>query len=150
MGSSWYPEQWPEARWEADLALMERAHLNVVRVGEFAWSRLEPSEGLYDFAWLDRAIAAAGRHGLRVVIGTLTAAPPIWLTRAHPKTLRIDADGPTAGHGGRRHFSYACATYRRYATRIAEALARGYGRNPNVVGWQIDNEIGVPSYDVSP
>jgi beta-galactosidase len=65
MGSSWYPEQWPGSRWEADLALMERAHLNVVRVGEFAWSRLEPSEGVFDFAWLDRTIDGATRHGLR-------------------------------------------------------------------------------------
>ena len=147
MGSSWYPEQWPQARWEADLALMQRAHLNVVRVGEFGWSRMEPGDGMFDFAWLDRAIAAAARHGIRVVIGTPTAAPPIWLTRAHPDILRVDADGSVAVHGGRRHFSYASTTYRRYATRIAETLARRYGRNPAVVGWQIDNEIGVPSYD---
>jgi beta-galactosidase len=147
MGSSWYPEQWPATRWDADLALMQRAHLNVVRVGEFAWARMEPSDGVFDFAWLDEAIAAAGRHGIRVVIGTPTAAPPIWLTSAHPDTLRVDANGSAAKHGARRQFSYASATYRRYAARIAEALATRYGRNPNVVGWQIDNEIGVPSYD---
>lgn len=147
MGSSWYPEQWPETRWDADLALMKRAHLNVVRIGEFAWARIEPKDDVFDFAWLDRAIAAAGRNGIRVVIGTPTAAPPIWLTEAHPDTLRVDADGSVARHGGRRHFSYASTTYRRYATRIAEQLARRYGRNANVVGWQIDNEIGVPSYD---
>lgn len=147
MGSSWYPEQWPEARWDSDLALMERAHLNVVRVGEFAWARMEPREGAFDFAWLDRAIAAAARRGIRVVIGTPTAAPPIWLTEAHPDVLRVDADGSVAGHGARRQFSYASATYRRYAARIASELAKRYGHNPSVVGWQIDNEIGVPSYD---
>jgi beta-galactosidase len=147
MGSSWYPEQWPEARWDADLAQMGRAHLNVVRVGEFAWARMEPRDGAFDFAWLDRAIATAARHGIRVVIGTPTAAPPIWLTEAHPDVLRVDADGSVAGHGARRQFSYASATYRRYAVRIAGELAKRYGHNANVVGWQIDNEIGVPSYD---
>ena len=147
IGASWYPEQWPEARWDTDLALMRRANFTVVRVGEFAWSRLEPRDGRFDFAWLDRAIAAAARHGIRVVIGTPTAAPPIWLTEAYPDVLRVNEDGSVEGHGERRQFSFASATYRRYATRIAGELARRYGRNPAVVGWQIDNEIGVPSFD---
>lgn len=147
VGASWYPEQWPEAQWEADLAAMERAHFSVVRIGEFAWARMEPADGKFDFAWLDRAIAAAAKHGLRVVIGTPTAAPPIWLTEAHPDVRRVNADGSIEGHGDRRQFSFASTTYRRYATRIASELSRRYGRNPNVVGWQIDNEIGVPSFD---
>ncbi|QNA85392.1 beta-galactosidase [Sphingomonas sp. So64.6b] len=147
IGSSWYPEQWPEARWEVDLALMERAQLNVVRIGEFAWARMEPADGQFDFAWLDRAIAAAARHKIRVVLGTPTAGPPIWLTEAHPDVLRVNEDGSVEGHGERRQFSFASATYRGYARRIAAEMARRYGRNPNVVGWQIDNEIGVPSFD---
>jgi len=147
IGASWYPEQWPEAEWDADLARMQRSGLTVVRVGEFAWARLEPADGAFDFAWLDRAIAAAARHGIRVVIGTPTAAPPIWLTEAHPDVLRVNEDGSVEGHGERRQFSFASATYRTYARRIAAKLAERYGRNPNVVGWQIDNEIGVPSFD---
>ncbi len=147
IGASWYPEQWPEAQWDRDLALMRRANFTVVRVGEFAWSRLEPSDNRFDFAWLDKAIAAAARHGIRVVIGTPTAAPPIWLTEAHPDTLRVNDDGSVEGHGERRQFSFVNATYRRYAARIAGELARRYGHSPNVVGWQIDNEIGVPSFD---
>ncbi len=147
LGASWYPEQWPERQWDADLAAMERAHLSVVRIGEFAWARMEPVDGRFDFDWLDHAIALAARHGLRVVIGTPTAAPPVWLTEAHPEVLRVNEDGSVEGHGERRQFSFASATYRRYAARIATELARRYGRNPNVVGWQIDNEIGVPSFD---
>lgn len=147
VGTSWYPEQWPEARWEADLALMERAHLSMVRVGEFAWARMEPEDGRFDFAWLDRAIAAAALHHLKVVLGTPTAAPPIWLTQAHPEVRRAEEDGRLQGHGERRQFSVANATYRRYAVRIAGEMARRYGRNPNVVGWQIDNEIGLESFD---
>ena len=99
MGTAWYPEQWPESRWDADLALMQAAHLTVVRVGEFAWSRMEPREGVFDFDWLDRAIAAASRHGIAVVLGTPTAAPPAWLTTAHPETLRIDENGVRDEHG---------------------------------------------------
>lgn len=147
VGASWYPEQWPEARWEADLALMERAHLSVVRIGEFAWARMEPEDGRFDFAWLDRAIAAARRHGLKVVLGTPSAAPPIWLTQAHPDIRRMEEDGHIQGHGERRQFSVASATYRRYAVRIATEMARRYGHNPTVVGWQIDNEIGLESFD---
>ena len=147
VGASWYPEQWPEARWDTDLALMERAHLSVIRIGEFAWARMEPSDGAFDFAWLDRAVAAAARHGMKVVIGTPTAAPPIWLTEAHADVRRMEEDGRVQGHGERRQFSVASATYRRYATRIAGALAERYGRNPAVVGWQVDNEIGLESFD---
>src|SRR5580700_9389088 len=82
MGAAWYPEQWPEARWDQDLQLMQDAHMNVVRVGEFAWSTLEPTEGHYDLDWLDRAIRLAEKHHIVVVIGTPTDAPPAWLTSA--------------------------------------------------------------------
>ena len=80
LGAAWYPEQWPESQWDHDLQLMQDAHMNVVRVGEFAWSTLEPSEGRYELDWLDRAIALAAKHHIGVVIGTPTDAPPAWLT----------------------------------------------------------------------
>ena len=73
VGTAWYPEQWPQSRWPKDLKLMQAAHLDVVRIGEFAWSTLQPRQGEYDFTWLDRAIAAAARHHIYVVIGTPTA-----------------------------------------------------------------------------
>ena len=76
LGSAWYPEQWPESQWESDLQLMQDAHMNVVRIGEFAWSTLEPSEGHYDLDWMERAIALAAKHHIAVVIGTPTDAPP--------------------------------------------------------------------------
>jgi beta-galactosidase len=146
-GAAWYPEQWPETRWEADLALMQAAHINVVRVGEFAWSALEPKAGQFDFGWLDRAIAAAAAHHIAVVLGTPTAAPPAWLTRAYPDVLRVDEDGTRAEHGGRQQFSLASPRYRQFARRIAEQMAIHYGHSANVLGWQIDNEIGVDSFD---
>ena len=147
LGTAWYPEQWPRERWEKDLALMEAAHINVVRVAEFAWSALEPSEGHFELEWLDHAIEQAARHHIYVVIGTPTAAPPAWLTTTYPDVLRVDEDGRADEHGERQQFSFSSPHYRTLARRIAEVLATHYGHNPNVVGWQIDNEIGPPSFD---
>jgi beta-galactosidase len=146
-GCAWYPEQWGESRWVEDLALMRDAGMNVVRVGEFAWSRMEPEEGRYDLDWLERAIASAAHHGLDAVVGTPTAAPPAWLTRRYPETLRIGDDGRPATHGNRLHFSPASERYLDMCRKIAGELARRFGRNPHVIGWQIDNEFSVVSYD---
>src|SRR5271154_2683858 len=93
LGAAWYPEQWPESQWDADLAKMEAANIHLVRVGEFAWSTMEPEEGKYDFTWLDHAIAKAASHHIVVVLGTPTAAPPAWLTTKYPETLRVDENG---------------------------------------------------------
>jgi beta-galactosidase len=149
LGTDWYPEQWPESRWEEDLRLMEAAHIKVIRIAEFAWSRMEPSEGHYDFEWLDSAIAAANKHHIAVVLGTPTAAPPAWLTQAHPETLRVEEDGRRATHGNRAHGNASSPVYRQYCRQIAEQMARRFGHSPNVAGWQIDNEYGyaLMSYD---
>ena len=147
VGAAWYPEQWPQSRWPKDLALMRAAHLDVVRVGEFAWSTEEPRQGVYHFGWLDRAIAEAAAHHIYVVIGTPTAAPPAWLTSRYPQTLRVHQDGRRAQHGNRQQFSFSSPRYREFARRIATRLAERYGRNPDVIGWQIDNEMGPPSFD---
>ena len=147
LGAAWYPEQWPESRWDTDLQLMQDAHLHVVRVGEFAWSTMEPSPGRYNLDWLARAIRLAAKHRIAVVIGTPTDAPPAWLTSAHPETLRIDAAGRRAEHGGRRQFNYASPAYRTFCAAIAEQLARRFGHDPDVIGWQIGNEYTDESFD---
>jgi beta-galactosidase len=107
LGSAWYPEQWPEFRWDADLTLMQQAHFTVTRIGEFAWSTMEPSEGHYDLGWVERAIRLAEKHHIAVVLGTPTDAPPAWLTSKYPDTLGTNADGHLREHGGRRQFSYS-------------------------------------------
>jgi len=149
VGVAWYPEQWPESRWEEDLKLMEAAHIRAVRIAEFAWSAIEPSEGRFEFAWLDRAISLAAKHHIISILGTPTAAPPAWLTSRYPETLRLEQNGQRAQHGGRAHASPTSPKYREFCRRIAEELAKRYGHNPNVVGWQIDNEYGYAqmSYD---
>ncbi len=147
LGCAWYPEHWEEARWAEDLRLMQEAGMNVVRIAEFAWSRMEPAEGRFDFDWLERAIALAAAHGLVSVVGTPTAAPPAWLTQAYPDTLALREDGRLAQHGNRCHYSPANARYREFCRRIAEKMAERFGKNPHVIGWQIDNEYNSVSYD---
>lgn len=83
-GCDYYPEHWPESRWAEDTGLMQGAGFNIVRIGEFAWAKMEPAEGHCDWAWLDRAIGILADHDLKVVLGTPTATPPPWLTCARP------------------------------------------------------------------
>lgn len=147
LGSAWYPEQWPESRWDADLSLMDKAGMHLVRIGEFAWSSEEPEEGHYTLDWLDRAIAAAARHHIYVVLGTPTDAPPAWLTSKYPETLRVDENGQQMQHGMRRQFSYSSPKYRELCRKIVAQLAQRFGHNPNVVGWQIGNEYTEDSFD---
>jgi beta-galactosidase len=149
LGAAWYPEQWPESRWDADLALMEAAHINFVRVGEFAWSTMEPKEGEYKLDWLEHAVRAAEKHHIAVVLGTPSAAPPAWLTEKYPETLRTMEDGRKDGHGNRQQFDWSDPKYRELAREIAEKMAERFGHDPNVIAWQIDNEYADESYGQS-
>ncbi|GGK53773.1 beta-galactosidase [Salinarimonas ramus] len=142
LGVCYYPEHWPEARWALDARMMRAAGLSLVRIGEFAWSRLEPRPGEFDFGWLDRAIATLGEAGLGIVLGTPTATPPRWMLERHPDMLAVDAEGRPRKFGSRRHYCFAHEGYRAEAARIAGLLGERYGRNPHVVAWQIDNEYG--------
>ncbi|WP_420145483.1 beta-galactosidase [Sphingobium sp.] len=147
LGSAWYPEQWPEERWAEDLRLMKAHGANVVRIGEFAWAAMEPTEGAYDMGWLVRAVRLAAKYDIKVVIGTPTDTPPAWMTQKYPEVLRIDGVGKRLGHGGRRQFSISDPHYRQLSRDIVTRMAQALGREPNVVGWQIGNEYTDESYD---
>lgn len=140
LGVCYYPEHWDEAQWGRDADEMVRIGLVWVRIGEFAWSRLEPQPGKLDFGWMDRAIAVLGGAGLKVVLGTPTATPPRWMLNRHPDMLAVDADGKPRGFGSRRHYDFSHAGYRRDCARIVGILAERYGPNPHVAAWQTDNE----------
>ncbi len=147
LGAAWYPEQWDESVWDRDLEQMEAAHIHLARIAEFAWSSMEPSEGNYQFTWLDHAIEKAAKHHIAIVLGTPTPTPPAWMTTKYPEILRVDENGRRDEHGNREQFSFASKKYRELAHGIAEKMATRYGHNPNVVGWQLDNEISAVSFD---
>lgn len=147
LGSAWYPEQWPEERWAEDLRLMKEHGANVVRIGEFAWSRMEPREGEYDMSWLVRAVRLAAQYDIKVVIGTPTDTPPAWMSEKYPDILRIDGEGRQIGHGGRRQFSISSPRYRAFSRAIVSRMVDALGQEPNVIGWQIGNEYTDESYD---
>ena len=140
LGVCYYPEHWPEEWWAEDARRMREIGLTWVRIGEFAWSRMEPEPGRIDLGWLDRAIAALGKAGLKVVLGTPTATPPRWMLTRHPDMLARDREGRERGFGSRRHYCFSHRGYREDCAGIVSVLAERYGRNPHVQAWQTDNE----------
>jgi beta-galactosidase len=142
LGAAYYPEQWPRERWRVDAELMAEAGLALVRVGEFAWAPLEPEEGRFDFDWLDEALSILAEAGLDLVLGTPTAAPPVWLVERHPEILPVGADGSSHGFGHRRHYCPTSPAFREATERIVAALGARYGGDERVVAWQVDNEFG--------
>ena len=145
-GAYYYPEHWNESQWERDLKRMHELGFEFTHFGEFAWAQIEPQEGVFDFAWLDRAVALAAKYDLKVVMCTSTATPPVWLSRKYPEILVKEEDGTVLDHGARQHASFSSPLYRRLAARMIEALARHYGGDKRIVGWQLDNEPNV-QYD---
>ena len=140
-GVVYYPEQWPEGRWDLDLSRIAQTGMNVVRMGEGAWSVWEPEEGRYDFALFDRALELCPKHGLKAIMGTPTYTPPAWLTERYPEVLRTSFEGTLLRHGSRRHYNYTSQIYREKSRAITEVLANHYRDHPVVIGWQIDNEL---------
>jgi beta-galactosidase len=150
LGVCYYPEHWPESKWESDARRMAEMGIARVRVAEFAWSRIEPEPGRYDWAWLDRAVSTLASHTLEVVLGTPTASPPKWLVDAHPDILPVARDGSAMQFGSRRHYDISSPIYREHCARIVGEMTKRYGMHPAVVAWQTDNELGchntLPSY----
>ncbi len=142
LGVCYYPEHWPETRWSVDAAKMADAGIRFVRIGEFAWSRLEPAREQFDWNWLDKALEAFQLAGLQVVLGTPTAAAPRWLVDQRPDILAWDSDGQPRRFGSRRHYCFSSLSWREETARICLRLARRYGDHPAIVGWQLDNEYG--------
>jgi beta-galactosidase len=140
LGVCYYPEHWPEAMWAEDARRMAALGLSWVRIGEFAWSRIEPEPGRFNWAWLDRAVETLGAAGLKIIMCTPTATPPKWMVDAHPGMLATDARGAARRFGSRRHYCFSSLEYRRESARITQAVAGRYGRHPAISAWQTDNE----------
>jgi beta-galactosidase len=142
LGVCYYPEHWPQSLWESDAKEMAELGLKYVRIGEFSWSRVEPSRGNYSFDWLDKAIEILAKQNLKIIMCTPTATPPKWLIDEYPDVLPVDIHtGVTRGFGSRRHYDFSSENYQREALRISEVLAKRYGTHSAICGWQTDNEI---------
>ncbi len=143
-GASYYNEYVPgpirKERLAKDIALMQAAGINTVRMGESSWGKWEPQDGRFDFAWMDEIVAAMGKAGIRVIMGTPTYSIPVWMYAKHPSMLARPLGGAETGYGMRQNMNIDDPHYRRYAERIIAALARHYRDNPHVIGWQVDNE----------
>ncbi len=141
-GADYNPEQWPEEVWDDDIRLMREARVNVVSLGIFAWSRIQPAEGVWDFEWLDRVIDKLHAGGIQVNLATATASPPPWVSARYPEILPADENGATYWPGSRQHFAPSSPTYRRLAGELVRRLAQRYARHPAVTLWHVGNEYG--------
>lgn len=142
IGVDYYPEHWPESRWPLDAKLMREAGFNIVRLAEFAWVNMEPEEGRFDFAWLDKAIGFLGQEGISVILGTPTAVMPAWVAKKYPESLAMRMTGQREPYGVRKHNCYSFPKYRELSKKITSAMVRQFSSNPHVIGWQTDNEFG--------
>lgn len=148
-GVYYYPEHWDSTQWDRDLKNMSKMGFEFTHFAEFAWAQLEPEEGKYDFAWLDKAVGLAAKYNLKVIMCTSTCTPPVWLSRKHPEILSLNENGTRMDHGARQHASFSSSYYRAYSLKMVEQLAKHYGNDPRICGWQIDNEPRV-FFDFNP
>ncbi len=141
IGVYYYPTSWPESQWARDIENIKNLNLEFVHMGEFDWAFMEPEDGKFDFSWLDKCVELCAKNGLKVVLCTPSPAPPVWLAKAHPEVLMVDAAGRRMEHGTRQQATWSSDVYRAYVGRITEQLAKHYAGNPAVWGWQLDNEL---------
>ena len=142
LGTCYFPEHWPEDMWADDARRMREMGLGLVRIGEFAWSRIEPEPGRFEWGWLDRAIETLAGEGLQIILCTPTATPPRWLVDRMPQMVAIDEAGRERRFGSRRHYCFSHLGYRAESRRITQALAQRYGQHRAITAWQTDNEYG--------
>jgi len=141
LGVCYYPEHWPEDLWEDDLKRMRQHGIEVVRIADFAWSVLEPVEGVFTYDLFDRFLDLTYKHGIKVIFCTPTAGPPAWLTHKYPEVLNAKKDGTLYRHGMRRHYNYNSPVYRELTARLVENIVAHFCTHPAIIGWQIDNEF---------
>ncbi|MFE2020473.1 beta-galactosidase [Streptomyces sp. NPDC059499] len=141
-GGDYNPEQWPRDIWHEDVRLMRDAGVNLVTLGVFSWSRLEPRVGSYDWSLLDTVLDLLHDNGIAVDLATPTAAPPPWFSKAHPTSLPQNASGTRLTHGSRQAFCPSSPDYARAADAVVTALATRYAAHPAVAMWHVHNEWG--------
>ncbi len=140
VGVFYYPEHWPRHQWARDFRTMAKLGFEFTHFAEFAWTFLEPEEGRFEFDWLEEAVDLAAKAGLKVVLCTPTPCPPAWMGEKYPEIYLVGADGRRRTHGVRANASLSNAKYLALVDRVVTALARRFGQDPRILGWQVDNE----------
>lgn len=140
LGFDYYPEHWGEEEWPQDLQRMRELGVQCVRIGEYAWCRIEPEEGRFEFDWLDRFFALAQEHGIKIILGTPTDGLPPWVWQNYPGTVLMQDDG-RRNTTNRRMRCPNSPDLMRLGDSIITAIAERYGNHPQLIGWQTDNEI---------
>ena len=123
-GADYNPDQWPEEVWDDDVRLMREAGVNIVSLGIFAWSRIQPAEDVWDFEWLDRVIEKLHAGGIQVNLATATASPPPWVSATTPRPCP-----PT--RAARRTGRAAASTSRRRRRRTGASPASSCAGSPS-------------------
>ncbi|MBP5280611.1 MAG: beta-galactosidase, partial [Erysipelotrichaceae bacterium] len=142
LGVDYYPEQWGMELVDEDLDNIVELGANLIRIGDFAWDRFEPEEGVYDFSFFDEVIRKAKKRGLKILMCVPGASVPSWLYRKHPEIMNVDERGYRQPFGARRGHCFNNDIYRQKVLNLAEAMAEHYKGEEAIVAWQVENEIG--------
>lgn len=145
-GGDYNPDQWDDATIEEDMRLFKKAGINFVVLPVFSWAKLEPREGVYDFAWLDKLMDTFEKNDIKVGMATPTTAQPAWLSKQYPEVLPVDKQGRKRTHGMRVFFCVNSPKYRERAAAIAEEMAKRYANHPSLALWHVANEYGTFCY----
>ena len=145
-GGDYNPDQWDDATIEKDMELFRKLHVNLVTLPVFAWAKLEPREGEYDFAWLDGILDRLDENGIGYILATPTAAQPVWMSVKYPEVLPVDIAGRRRTHGMRVFFCVNSEIYRKAAASIASAMAARYGKRRGLAAFHVCNEYGTYCY----
>lgn len=143
-GADYNPDQWqhdPQVL-EEDIRMMKLAKCNIMAIGIFAWSALEPVEGTYTFDWLDRVLDTFAANGIYAWLATPSGARPVWMAEQYPEVLRVGANRVRNLFGARHNHCFTSPVYREKVTMMNTRLAERYAQHPAVVGWHISNEYG--------
>lgn len=142
IGADYYPEHWEESRWEIDIEMMKKAGIQVIRIGEFAWSLYEPAENHYEFEWMDKVVECFGKAGIKIVLCTPSATPPKWMCDKYPEIFQDDIHGNPKIFGTRKHYCFNSTLYREKTKVLVDKIAKRYANHPSIEAWQVDNELG--------
>ena len=143
-GADYNPEQWlkyPEVLQE-DLRLMKLAGCNAMSVGIFSWVSLEPSEGVFNFEWMDNVLNSFAENGIYAFLATPSGARPAWMSEKYPEVLRVERNRVRNLHGFRHNHCYTSPVYREKTAILNAKLAERYAHHPAIIGWHISNEFG--------